>query len=48
LVLVLNVLVAAGAPVAAGADLGLEPECQLCITITDTLAYRIHQISKPS
>jgi hypothetical protein len=48
LVLVLNVLPVVEAPTAAGADLGLEPELQLCIFIPKTLAYRIHQISKLS
>ena len=48
LVLVLNVLPVVEAPTAAGADLGLEPELQLCIFIPKTLAHRIHQISKPS
>ena len=48
LVEVLNVLVARGAPVVAGADLGLEPGCELCINIWDTVAHRIRQILKPS
>jgi hypothetical protein len=48
LLLVLNVRLVVEAPTAAGADLGLEPELQLCIFIPKTLAHRIHQISKPS
>jgi hypothetical protein len=48
LVDVLNVLLTAEAPTAAGADLGLEPEYQLCIYVPKTLAHRIHQISKLS
>jgi hypothetical protein len=47
-VLVLNALLVVEAPTAAGADLGLEPGYQLCIKIPDTLAHRIHQISKLS
>jgi len=48
LILVLNVLLVVEDPTAAGADLGLEPEYQLCIFIPKTLAHRTHQTSRLS
>jgi len=48
LVLVLKVLEPVAAPGAAGADLGLEPICQLYVSPPQTPAYRKHQISRPS